>query len=84
MLRIERFDESCMESSINNATFFGDTDKNGPLPSAFPPFIDSGCQLGTRTRGGGGSVTQLTILVTGCTVPVEDTTWSQVKTLFQE
>jgi hypothetical protein len=77
------FDESCMEYSINNATFFGDTDNNGPLPADYPPFMDSSCQFGTRTRGGWGSVTQLTILVTGCTVPVEDMTWSQVKTLFQ-
>ena len=78
------FDESCMEYSINNATFFGDTDNNGPLPADYPPFMDSSCQLGTRTRGGWGSVTQVTILVTGCTVPVEETTWTQVKTLFHE
>jgi hypothetical protein len=78
------FDDSCAEYSINNATFFGDTDQGLPLPAAYPPFMDSSCQLGTRTRGGWGSVTQLTILVTGCTVPVEDMTWSQVKTLFQK
>jgi hypothetical protein len=65
-------------------TFFGDTDSNGPLPVDYPAFMDSSCQLGTRTRGGWGSITQLTLLVTGCQVPVENTTWSQIKTLFQD
>jgi hypothetical protein len=78
------FPTQCFSTSINNVTFFGDTDSNGPLPADYPPFMDSSCQLGTRTRGGWGSITQLTLLVTGCQVPVENTTWSQIKTLFQD
>ena len=74
----------CFEYTINNAAFYGDTDTVGPLPPGFPPFMDSSCQTGTRTRGGWGSVTEIALRILGdCTVPAEDSTWGSVKALYR-
>jgi len=74
----------CFEYTIDNTAFYGDTDTSGPLPVGFPGFMDSGCQTGTRTRGGWGSVTEIALRVLGnCTVPTQDSTWGAVKSLYQ-
>lgn len=75
----------CFEYSINNTAFFGDTDSVGPLPADFPSFMDDMCQLGTRTRGGWGSVTEIALRILGnCTVGTQETTWGSVKALYQD
>jgi hypothetical protein len=74
----------CFEYTINNAAFYGDTDTVGPLPAGFPPFMDSSCQTGTRTRGGWGSVTEIALRIRGnCTVPTQESTWGSVKALYE-
>lgn len=75
--------DDCFEYTINNTAFYGDTSM-GPLPADFPPFMDSSCQTGTRTRGGWGSVTEIALRILGnCTVPTEDSTWGAVKALYE-
>jgi len=75
--------DGCFEYTINNTAFYGDTDTVGPLPAGFPAFMDSSCQLGTRTRGGWGSVSEIALRVLGsCTVPTQESTWGSVKALY--
>ena len=75
----------CFEYSINNTAFYGDTDTAGPLPAGFPGFMDDSCQIGTRTRGGWGSVTEIALRILGnCTVPTQDSTWGGIKALYGE
>jgi len=75
----------CFEYSINNTAFYGDTDTAGPLPAGFPSFMDDSCQIGARTRGGWGSVTQIALRILGnCTVPTQDSTWGGIKALYGE
>jgi hypothetical protein len=73
----------CFFFSINNCAFFSDTD-SGPMPAGFPPFMDSSCNTGTLTRGGWGSVTQLAFQLTECQVPIQPSTWGQIKSLYGE
>jgi hypothetical protein len=73
----------CFEYTINNTAFYGDTSM-GPIPMDFPPFMESSCQTGTRTRGGWGSVTEIALRILGdCTVPAQDSTWGAVKALYE-
>ena len=77
--------DDCFEYTINNTAFYGDTNTSGPLPAGFPSFMDNYCQLGTRTRGGWGSVTEIALRILGdCTVPTQDSTWGAVKALYQD
>jgi hypothetical protein len=72
----------CMEYTINNAAFFGNTDMM-PLPADYPPFLDEYCATGVWARGGWGSATQIAIKIKGvCGVPVEPSTWGRVKALY--
>jgi hypothetical protein len=74
----------CMEYEINNAAFYGTTDM-GPKPADFPVFLDEYCGEGAWVRGGWGSATQIAIRIRGeCNVPVEPSTWGQIKSLYGE
>jgi len=76
--------ENCLNYAITNASFFGNTDDNGPLPAGFPAFLNSSCQDNVLTRGGWGSVTQIAMQITGsCLVGVEKTSWGAVKASYR-
>jgi hypothetical protein len=76
--------DNCLNYVITNASQFGDTDANGPLPAAFPPFLDSNCQDNVITRGAWGDVTHIAMQITGpCIVKTQDTTWGEVKALYK-
>jgi hypothetical protein len=73
----------CMEYSINNAAFFGNTDDFGPKPPEFPEFLDENCQAGVWSRGGWGSATEITIRLLGeCDVATVPTSWGKIKSLY--
>jgi hypothetical protein len=75
----------CLYFSINNVAFFGNTDDNGPKPAEFPEFMDDGCNTGTLSRGGWGSITEMAFQITGqCQVATEPSTWGKVKALYTE
>lgn len=73
----------CFIFSINNIAFFGDTD-TGMKPANFPEFMDDGCNTGTLTRGGWGSVTEMAFQITGdCQVATQESTWGKIKSLYE-
>ncbi len=75
--------EDCMEYTINNAAFYGNTDDNGPKPAGFPDFLDQNCATGVWFRGGWGSATEVAIRIRGqCNVPTDESTWGRVKALY--
>jgi len=81
---IGQFDDygDCMQYTINNAAFLGDSTQ-GPLPAEYPPFIDSSCATGTMSIGGWGHAHDLAIRILGCDVPVNGTSWSGAKVLYR-
>jgi len=78
------WDPSCMDYVINNTSIMGNTDM-GSFPADYPPLLDEAqCPSDAvgMTTGAWGSVTQITMLITGCVVPAEETTWGAIKTLY--
>jgi hypothetical protein len=76
--------DNCLNYAITNASFFGNTDDNGPLPAGFPAFLNSSCQDNVLVRGGWGSVTQIALQITGsCVVGTEEPTWGGVKARYR-
>ena len=76
-----------MVYEINNSAFFGTMD-TGPKPPEFPMFLDpAACPnmaLLTSDVGGWGDVTHIALSIDDCTVPVRETTWGEVKSIYSE
>lgn len=66
---------------INNNVGLGDTDSNPPLPIDYPLFLDLACAP-TRIHGSWGDIKDIIMLIQ-CPVPTHETTWGQVKALFE-
>lgn len=80
------WDYECIVYEINNTAFFGTTDE-GPKPAEFPEFLDpDACPSMVAPNpalGGWGDVTHITIAINNCAVPVNETTWGEIKTLYR-
>jgi hypothetical protein len=75
----------CLEYTISNAAFAGDT-STGTKPAGYPDFLDPGlcpADTGNLMAGGWGLVTQVTLLISGCEVPLQPTSWGQLKALHR-
>jgi len=78
--------DTCMEFVIANATGLGYTDIDGDplgtLPPDFPSFMNANCsEIGTR--GTWGDISGVTVIITGCATATEETSWSQLKSLYR-
>jgi hypothetical protein len=77
---------TCLDYMIANTSVFGST-ATGSLPAGYPAFLDpASCPSGTGTLSNGawGSVTQLTMVLTGCAVPTETVSWGSLKARYTE
>jgi hypothetical protein len=74
----------CLTLSIFNRARHGDTDTEAfPGAAFYPGFLDPGSCAATRTHGMWGVADELTLVVSGtCTVPVEESTWSAIKSMY--
>jgi len=73
-----------MEYAINNTSIMGDT-VSSAFPADYPPLLDSAAcpsEAAGLADGAWGSVTQITMVIAGCAVPTEETTWGSIKTLY--
>lgn len=72
----------CVQWAANGATL-GDTSGGGTLPVGFPPFVNpTDCSLG-RTHGIWWQDSDVTMTIYGCTVPTQESTWGNVKALYE-
>jgi hypothetical protein len=76
------FDESCLTISILNQEELGSTNTES-LPPNYPAFLVPIHCDPTRTLGSWGEVDEITLIITGCTVPTEETTWGEIKSRYE-
>jgi hypothetical protein len=76
------YSETCVAISILNQEEHGTTDTE-MLPPNYPGFLDPPQCDPTRTMGSWGEVDEITLIVTGCTVPVDETTWGNIKSIYK-
>jgi len=76
------WDESCVTISILNQEELGSTN-TASLPADYPPFLVPITCDPTRTLGSWGEVDEITLIVSGCTVPTEETTWGIIKSRYE-
>jgi hypothetical protein len=79
--RFDNHQTSCLQLTSNDALI--DDTGNGPKPADYPMFLDANCNMGPMS-GRWGQTTDIVIGITGCAVPVEESSWGAVKALYQE
>jgi hypothetical protein len=72
----------CVQWAANGATL-GDTSGGGSLPAGFPPFVSPGTCDADRSYGIWWQDSDVVMTITECTVPSEESTWGQIKALFE-
>ena len=72
----------CVQWAANGATL-GDTSDGSTLPASFPPFVNpTDCSTG-RTHGIWWQDSDVTMTIYDCVVPVEESTWGNIKALYK-
>ncbi len=77
---------TCMDYLIANTSTLGSTPSGG-APAGYPGFLDpASCPTPAPTvdSGAWGSVTQLSLLITGCAVPTQSVSWGSLKSRYSD
>lgn len=85
------YTSGCIAWAIGNGALVGDTDPaSDPIiydpagkPMDYPAYVDANCGASMPQGGRWGTVTDLTLTVQGCAVPVEEKTWGAVKKIYE-
>lgn len=85
---ITGYPAACVAWAIGNGVLIGHTGADGtPLLNvkapAYPAFHDANCNV-TGGNGHWGDIRDLTLTVQGCAVPVQQSTWGEVKSLYRD
>jgi hypothetical protein len=77
---------NCFTYTLTNAAIegFGAT-----VPAGYPDYQDENCDTGTSVFGAWGSVDDITLAIYSptdveCTIPVHDTSWGQIKSMYKD
>lgn len=75
---------SCMTFGIGNGSEAGSTDDGDPVPADYPELLEQGTCDPVMTLGRWWDMLTITLTITGCAVPVEETTWGAVKSRYSD
>jgi hypothetical protein len=76
------YPEACVAISILNQEEHGSTDTE-MFPPDYPAFLDPPQCDPIGTLGSWGEVDEITLIITGCTIATEETTWGKIKSLYE-
>ena len=75
--------ETCIDLLIANGVRLGDTG-SGNFPADYPDLVlGPNCDPAPDGAGSWWDISGITMTITGCAVPVEDTTWGRVKSSYR-
>jgi len=76
------WNDLCMTLSISNGEMLGSTDSEAKPPN-YPDFLAPSTCAPTRTLGTWGEADEFTLIVEGCTIATEESTWGAIKALYK-
>ncbi|MFQ5511189.1 MAG: hypothetical protein ACE5EO_05005 [Candidatus Krumholzibacteriia bacterium] len=76
------FPGSCVSFAVGNGAWMSDTGIMAK-PPGFPPFLQKDTCTPTAVMGSWWTVSALTLTISGCAVPVEESTWGAIKSLYE-
>jgi hypothetical protein len=75
---------ACMTFAIGNGSQVGSTDWGDTPPADYPALLQQDTCDPVMTLGTWWDMHTLTMTIKGCTVPVEETTWGAVKSMYSK
>ena len=73
-----------MTITIGNGVEIGSTDFGDTKPADYPAFLEEGTCADTGIYGGWWDFITMSLVISGCTVPAEETSWGSVKAIYAE
>jgi hypothetical protein len=80
----DNYAASCLTFAIGNGSQAGSTDWGDPLDPDYPELLQQGTCSPVMTLGTWWNMHTITLTIKGCTIPVEETTWGAVKSMYSE
>lgn len=77
------YPDLCMAFYIGNGSRVATTALGDPVPADYPDFLDPDCN-GTRTEGACWDFFSVTLSITDCATPAEESTWGEIKSIHSE
>lgn len=77
----DNYPEQCMSYNMGNGVRVSDTGLGQPAPANYPSFLDASCNA-TPVDGACWNFITITLSIVDCSVPVEETTWGAVKSIY--
>jgi len=79
------YNADCMSLEVSNTEMIGSTLLGHVLPVDYPDFWYwlPCASVGTAGPGEWGTVEGITFSITGCTIPVEQTSWGRIKQIYE-
>ena len=77
------YPDACMTFYIGNGSRYATTENGDPIPPDYPDLLDTNCNP-TRTEGAFWDFFSITLSISGCTTPVNETTWGAVKSMYDD
>jgi hypothetical protein len=78
----DNYPSTCLTFSVGNGLEIGSTDTGATKPSDYPGFLEKLTCDPTRVLGGWWDFFTVSLVITGCGVPAEPTTWGAVKSQY--
>lgn len=83
LAHFDNYPDQCMTFYIGNGSRAAATDIGDPVPLDYPGLLDTNCDA-TLVDGAFWDFFSITLSITGCTTPVEESTWGGIKSMYSE
>ena len=80
----DNYPSACLTFTVGNGVEIGSTDFGETKPADYPAFLTQGTCADTGIYGGWWDFITISLVISGCTVPAEETSWGAVKALYAE
>jgi len=80
----DNYPETCMNFAVANGVEVGSTDSGGMKPAEYPDFLQAMTCSPVLTLGAWWDMKDLSLAITGCSVPVEEMSWGAIKSHYKD
>lgn len=79
----DNYPNECLTFTVGNGVEIGSTDFGQTKPATYPDFLAPNCSA-TAIYGGWWDFITISLVISGCTVPAEETSWGAVKAMYAQ
>lgn len=80
----DNYPNDCLAFTVGNGVEIGSTDFGQVKPTTYPGFLVPSTCTDTGVYGGWWDFITISLVISGCTVPAEQTSWGAIKTMYAQ